>query len=207
MHRCLYILEFQDFAVPGGLVVVKSTLNELEDMKLTLRSQWTEMQPNSLTSSSFCLSSEKIFQQDVSSSADVAAIFWSMRSITATFSWATLSSKGLKFSILAIRSSVMIWIHLKQYVSISSFSAGLATSTVSFSSSLNITASSSFDCNQNPTPSQWRTHGVACTLDRRFYDGPIIFIIEKSLMKTKLGTLGNFPPAETCGESGQWNFG
>ena len=39
MHRCLYILEFQDFAVPGGLVVVKSTLNELEDMKLTLRSQ------------------------------------------------------------------------------------------------------------------------------------------------------------------------
>lgn len=30
----------QDFAVPGGLLVVKSTLNELEDiMKLTLRSQ------------------------------------------------------------------------------------------------------------------------------------------------------------------------
>ena len=74
MHKCLRS-GVQDFAVPGELLVVKSTLDEIEDMKLTLRSQWTEMQPNSLTSSSFCLSSEKIFQHDVSSSADVAAIF------------------------------------------------------------------------------------------------------------------------------------
>ena len=38
MHKCLRS-GVEDFAVPGGLLVVKSTLDEIEDMKLTLRSQ------------------------------------------------------------------------------------------------------------------------------------------------------------------------